>query len=390
MERFGGIQKEVYKSLQEKRYLIVLDDVWNSDVWRGLSSYLPAESNMSCRVLITTRNEHIAADARSDCYKLQLLDEAKSWELFRNKLGSAAATWKDLEEFKKGIIAKCKGLPLSIVVLGGLLSLKDLTLDSWRKVLKSIDWHLSQGPHSCLGILALSYNNLPSYMKPCFLYCGVFPEDSEIKASKLISLSIAEGFVQKRGKETLEETAEDYLFELIQRSMIQVADTKVDGRVKSYCIHDLLRDLVISEGKEEKLFKVNENIDVINGLPASVRRLILNTHHQITSSSHLQNSNLLSLILNILLTSKGGKVVRFQKCHKLLRVLHVNAMQRGYFPLEISRKMRELIHLKYLCLSGFGPMMIIRLPPSIEGLVNLQTLDSTNQHIYIPHTICKL
>ena len=56
-------------------------------------------------MLITTRNEHIAVDARSDCYKLQLLDEDKSWELFLNKVGSAAATWAGLEEFKEGIVA---------------------------------------------------------------------------------------------------------------------------------------------------------------------------------------------------------------------------------------------------------------------------------------------
>ena len=119
----------------------------------------------------------------------------------------------------------------------------------------------------------------------------------------MIILWIAEGFIQKRGKETLEETVQDYLSELIQRSMIQVADTSVDGRVKSCRMHDLLQDLAISEGKEEKLFEVDENIDVINGLPTSVRRLIINTHHQITSSPHLQNSNLRSLILNILPTS---------------------------------------------------------------------------------------
>ncbi|KAL6323147.1 hypothetical protein AAG906_027422 [Vitis piasezkii] len=91
--------------------------------------------------------------------------------------------------------------------------------------------------------------------EPCFLYCGVFPEDSEIKASKLIRLWVAEGFVQKRGKETLEDIAEDYLNELIQRSMIQVADTRDDGRVKSCRIHDLLRDLAISEAKEEKFLR---------------------------------------------------------------------------------------------------------------------------------------
>lgn len=256
--------EEVKKCLQGKRYLIVLDDVWFTDVWHRLSPYLPAELNKS-RVLITTRNQGIALDAHSDCHELQPLGEKESWDLFLNKVRSAG-----LEEFKKEILEKCKGLPLAIVVLGGLLSLKDLTQHSWRKVLDSKDWHLSQGPDSCLGVLALSYNNLPSYLKPCFLYCGVFPEDSEIKASKLIKLWVAEGFVQKRGKETVEDIAEDYLNELIQRGMIQVADTRADGRVKSCRIHDLLRDLAISEAKEEKLFEVDENIGV-DVLPTSVR-----------------------------------------------------------------------------------------------------------------------
>ncbi|KAJ9678203.1 hypothetical protein PVL29_022942 [Vitis rotundifolia] len=375
--------EEVYKCLQGKRYLIVLDDIWNIDVWRRLRSYFPAESNKS-RVY-TTRREDIAVDAHSDCYKLQLLGEKESWELFLNKVGSAAVlTWPGLEEFKKEIVAKCKGLPLTIVVLGGLLSLKDRTRDSWLKVLKSMDWHLSQGPDSCLGILALSYNDLPSYLKPCFLYCGVFPEASEIKASKLIRLWVAEGFVQKRGKETLEDIAEDYLCELIQRSMIQVADTRVDGRVRSCRIHDLLRDLAISEAKEEKLFEVDENIDV-DVLPTSVRRLISNINQ--TISLHLQNSNLRSLILNRPLTDEEG--VFLHKYPKLLRVLHVDLVQNAtLYDLKLPGKIGELIHLKYLCLRGIE--WSTELPPSIGGLVNLQTLDSGYNYIIIPHTIWKL
>ena len=120
------------------------------------------------------------------------------------------------------------------------------------------------------------------YLKPCFLYCGVFPEDSEIKASKLIRLWVAEG-----GKETLEDVAEDYLNDLIQRGVIQVADTNAYGRVKSCRMHDLLLDLAISEAKEEKLFEVDENMDV-DVLPTSVCRLI-NINQ--TISPHSQNSN---------------------------------------------------------------------------------------------------
>ena len=187
---------------------------------------------------------------------------------------------------------------------------------------------------------------------------------------------VAEGFVQKRGKETQEDIAEDYLYELIQRSMIQVADTRDDERVKSCRIHDLLRDLAISEAKEEKLFEVDENIDV-DMLPTSVRRLIDNINQ--TNSPHL--------ILNKSIDE--GDEVCLHKCSKLLRVLLVDLVQnRSIFVTIPSGKTGELIHLKYVCLS-LGTR-IGRLPPSISRLVNLQTLDSRDNYIQIPHTIWKL
>ncbi|RVX09928.1 hypothetical protein CK203_012811 [Vitis vinifera] len=51
---------------------------------------------------------------------------------------------RELEELGKKIVAKCKGLPLAVVVLGGLLSTKEKTKPSWEKVLASIEWHLDQ------------------------------------------------------------------------------------------------------------------------------------------------------------------------------------------------------------------------------------------------------
>ena len=101
--------------------------------------------------------------------------------------------------------------------------------------------------------------------------------------------------------------------------MIQVVDTRADERVKSCRIHDLLRDLAISEAKEEKLFEVDENIDV-DVLPTSVRRLIDNINQ--TNSPHLKNSNIRSLILNRSIDE--GDEVCLHKCSKLLRVLHVD------------------------------------------------------------------
>ncbi|RVW81269.1 Disease resistance protein RPP13 [Vitis vinifera] len=247
-----------------------MDDVWSIEAWSSLRSYLP-ESRNGSKVLMTTRNKEIAAqanphevvghtDSQALVYELRIMDGNESWELFLKKTFGArdstpVSLSKALEELGRKIVAKCKGLPLADCGVRRLIvdEREDRTIMGesackYRLASKS-------RPGVMFGILALSYNDLPYYLKSCFLYCGIFPEDSEIKASKLIHLWIAEGFVQRRGKEKLEDIAEDFLYELIHRSMVQVARKKANGRVMSCRIHDLLRDLAISEARDANFLR---------------------------------------------------------------------------------------------------------------------------------------
>ena len=383
---------EVRKYLDERRYLIVLDDVWSIQVWNRLCLYLP-KSNGS-RVLITTRNQQIALDAHATPYQLCPLGEKESWELFLKKTfptGSRSTISQvvcpaELEDVGKKITGKCKGLPLAIVVSGGLLSRKEKTPSSWEKILRSMEWHLSQGPESCMGILALSYRDLPYFLKSCFLYCGVFPEDCEIEASKLIQMWVAEGFVQARGEETVEEdVGEDYLEELIHRSMIQVVERERDGRVKSCRMHDLLRDLAISKAKDSKFFEVRGNIFAY---PFNPRRLI--AHDSQNISQHLSNCHRLrSLICSIHIPQ-----VNFWSClrsAKLLTVLDLTLTadpDREIPEMKLPKEIGEFIHLKYF--RFLGPRGT-RFPWSIGRLINLETLDLRhNIDLDIPFSIWKL
>ena len=352
------------KILEGKKYLVVLDDIWSIKVWDELISCFPESSNG--KVLITTRNREIASHANSQLYQLRPLDESKSWELFLKKTFQNPSTTPDvltaeLKDLGKKMTAKCDGLPLAIVALGSLLSRKDKTILSWEKVLKSLKWHLNQGPESCFGILALSYNDLPYYLKSCFLYCGLFPEDSEIKVSKLFQMWIAEGFVQRRGDEMVEEVAGDYLEELVDRSMIRVVKQKSNGGIKSCRIHDLLRDLAISEAKDSKFFEVYENTDYTS--PISVRRLT--THHKKEIVHHINGSRLRSLIGFSWTDSLTSRLAP-----KLLTVLDVVLSTK--LKITLPKEIGELIRLKYMSLRGGKEL---RLPESIGRLVNLQTLD---------------
>ncbi|CBI38088.3 unnamed protein product, partial [Vitis vinifera] len=288
---------------------------------------------------------------------------------------------RELEELGKKIVANCGGLPLAIVVLGGLLSRKEKTPLSWQKVLDSLTWHLNQGPDSCLGVLALSYNDMPYYLKSCFLYCGLFPEDSEIWTEKLIRLWVAEGFIQRRGEEIAEDIAEDHLQELVHRSMIQVADKSFDGRVMSCRMHDLLRDLAISEAKDTKFFEGYESIDSTS--PVSVRRLTIHQGKK-TNSKHLHTSRSLRSFICFSVCFQKNILRSLHRRVKLLTVLDLEGMTINTIPEGIG----ELIHLKYLCLKR---TRIKRLPSSIGRLTNLQTLDFRSTSIeIIPSTIWKL
>ena len=345
-------------------------------------------------MLITTRNQQIALDAYAKLYQLLPLGEKESWELFLKKTfptGSRSTISQvvcpaELEDVGKKITGKCKGLPLAIVVSGGLLSRKEKTPSSWEKILRSMEWHLSQGPESCMGILALSYRDLPYFLKSCFLYCGVFPEDCEMKASKLIQMWVAEGFVQARGEETVEEdVGEDYLEELIHRSMIQVVKRKWDGRVKSCRMHDLLRDLAISKAKDSKFFEVRGNIFAY---PFNPRRLI--AHDSQNISRHLSNCHRLrSLICSIHIPQ-----VNFWSClrsAKLLTVLDLTLTadpDRERPEKKLPKEIGEFIHLKYF--RFLGPRKT-RFPWSIGRLINLETLDlRDNLYLDIPFSIWKL
>ena len=348
-------REDIKKFLKEKKYLVVLDDIWSIKVRDELISCFPESSNG--KVLITTRNQEIASHANSQLYKLRLLNKTESWDLFLKKIVVPA----ELEDLGKKMTAKCHGLPLAIVALGSLLSRKDKTTSSWRKVLESLEWHLNQGPESCFGILALSYNDLPYYLKSCFLYCGLFLEDSEIKVSKLFQMWIAEGFVQRRGDEMVEEVAGDYLEELVDRSMIRVVKQKSNGGIKSCRIHDLLRDLAISEAKDSKFFEVYENTDYTS--PISVRRLT--THHKKEIVHHINGSRLRSLIGFSWTDSLTSRLAP-----KLLTVLDVVLSTK--LKITLPKEIGELIRLKYMSLRGGKEL---RLPESIGRLVNLQTLD---------------
>ena len=382
--------------LKNKRYLLVMDDIWKTEAWNEVSSAFLDNLNGS-RILITSRIKEVAVHASSlnsthvPPYEIPFLKEDKSWELFTKKVFRGATCPPELETLGRQIVKSCHGLPLAIVVLGGLLANKEKTHRTWSKLIGHVNWYLGQDTSSCRDILALSYDYLPRRLKPCFLYLGIYPEDFEIPMRQLIRLWIAEGFIQQTRNRNMEDVAEDYLEELIDRSLIQVATKRLDGGVKTCRIHDLLRDLCISESAEEKFLEVHSDVK-LSPMCKSRRISIHYANYLDISSNPCEPSNCRSLIsfggvdtLEIPLDKSYLK--RLCRSNKLVRV--VELMNMGICCL-IPNEIENLILLRYLSIQSCRLHVI---PDSICNLWNLEMLDMRNSTIkskFLPKGIWKL
>ncbi|GMP93046.1 hypothetical protein CsSME_00043037 [Camellia sinensis var. sinensis] len=255
----------LYKSLKGRTYFIVMDDIWDTRAWLDLKICFPNDNNGS-RILFTSRHEDVALQAKPNNPPLSLrfLTHNESWDLFQHKVfGKRENCPPELVEIGKQITNKCQGLPLSIVVVAGIFINEEKSQDRWKQVGETLKSNLAANPQACMKTLALSYIHLPGHLKPCFLYFGAFPEDFQIPLWKLIWLWIAEGFIQKIGEKSLEDVAEEYLMDLIARSLVLVTRRAYDGGIKECSIHDLLRDFCLRKSEEEYFLQQISGINKI-------------------------------------------------------------------------------------------------------------------------------
>ncbi|GER53548.1 disease resistance protein [Striga asiatica] len=253
----------LYKILFGRRYLIVMDDIWGTNVWDKVKPFFP-ENNNGSKVLISTRLLNVASQLDGpDYFQMPFLNPEKSWKLLCRCVFGEQEWPPELEDIGKVIAGNCGGLPLSIVVVGGLLAKSEQTRENWQHVLENLSSivNLEEDKH-CFRILQLSYNQLPVHLKPCFLY---MMEDHIIHVPTLIKLWVDEGFVKPVAGKSLESIAREvYLHGLVIRNLILVREWGYTRRVKRCAIHDLLRDLCIKEAEKNKFFRTTQNLNNVH------------------------------------------------------------------------------------------------------------------------------
>ncbi|KAL0319417.1 UNVERIFIED_CONTAM: putative late blight resistance proteinR1A-10 [Sesamum angustifolium] len=273
-----GLGEMLYKTLCGRRYLIVMDDIWSTETWNNVKLFFP-NNNSESRIMVTNRLANLAWKiSGSRGLKVNFLDKSKSWDLFCNIVfGEEDNCPLELEETGKTIVENCKGLPLSVIVIGGLLAKSEKTQDFWEYIAENLSSVVNlEDNERCLRILYMSYKELPVHLKPCFLYMGVFPKDNMTYVSRLKKLWVAEGFLKSISGKSLEEAAEEYLNNLIDRNLIVPLMMGSSGKIKLCSMHDLLRDLCLREAQKEKFLSSLE----IGQATTIHRRIVV---HQISS-----------------------------------------------------------------------------------------------------------
>uniref|UniRef100_A0A8R7PUI4 Disease resistance protein RGA3 n=2 Tax=Triticum urartu TaxID=4572 RepID=A0A8R7PUI4_TRIUA len=375
------LQETLSRVLRGKRYLLVLDDVWNEDYDKWLS-YRAAliSGGLGSKIVVTTRNENVGRIMGGlEPYKLQQLSDDDSWSVFKSHAfrDGDCSTYPQLEVIGRQIVKKLKGLPLASKALGSLLFCK-ADEEEWKGILRSDIWELPADKNNILPALRLSYNHLPPHLKQCFAFCSVYPKDYIFSKEKLVKIWLALGFIRQSRKKIPEDSGNADFNELVSRSFFQPYK-------ENYVMHDAMHDLAISVSMEhcERFEDGTRYKNAIKTRHLSFPCTGAGTKH----FDPLYGFRKLRTL--ILMHGYNSKISRFPDGVfmklQFLRVLDMHG--RGLK--ELPESIGNLKQLRFLDLSSTE---IKTLPASIVKLYNLQIMKLNNCSSLreVPHGITKL
>ena len=272
----GNTEQKLRSYLEDKRYLIVLDNVWNKQAYTPIVNLLP-NNDKGSRIILTSRKSHVV-DNPDYTHKLDGLIEKESWDLFCIRAFHGRhlkACPQELIEVSKKILKRCDGLPLAIAAVGSLLSKRQLVEREWDNFLQSLGSELGSNSNLPIvsRILQPSFMDLPDHLRSCFLYFSIFPEDQAVSRGRLIRSWMAEGFLQEIEAKSPEEVAESYLNELIGQSLVRASAVESDGRVRSCQILRLHHEFIVPLLKEGNFVTVIDENSPPRSPDAKARRL---------------------------------------------------------------------------------------------------------------------
>ncbi|KAG5227323.1 disease resistance protein [Salix suchowensis] len=371
LQELDPLQQRLQQKLTGKKFLLVLDDVWDDydDRWSKLKEVLRSGAKGSA-VLVTTRMEMVAHRmATAFVQHMERLSEEDSWELFqRLAFGMRRKEERvQLEAIGVSIVKKCGGVALALKALGNLMRLKD-TEDQWMAVKESEIWDLREEASKILPALRLSYTNLSAHLKQCFAFCSIFPKDHVMTREKLVALWMANDFICCRGEKGLHFRGIDIFNELVGRSFLQ--EVQDDGFGNITCkMHDLMHDLAQSIMSRE-CFLIEGNTKF------QISKTVRHVGAYGRLSFAPEDKDIKSRSLRSILLSSDRSPVNDDALLCFTQQKHLRALDIGFCRTNtLPKSICDLKHLRFLDVSNSS---IQNLPESITSLQNLQTLDLRN------------
>ncbi|MED6176487.1 hypothetical protein PIB30_088652 [Stylosanthes scabra] len=336
---FNSIQDALKEELSKKKFFIVLDDDFLAPFRYGAKG---------STILLTTREANVGSVVQTNFHLhcLEPLSEDYCWSVFAANASFPESNGNPtLEGIGKKIARKCDGLPLAAETLGCLCRKQDA--EEWEKFLRSEIWGFSINDSKIIPALLVSYYQLPSYLKRCFVYSSLFPKDYQFGKDELILLWMAQDLLRPPNKgDSLEEVGCKCFEELTSRLFFKKLQDDDDDDDDYFVMHDLLHDLAIflagdfycrieelSEEQEEKKVLTRHFSNFERG---SLDHPISKVFNSIAKMESLRTSLYLEDLLSL-----ESTVSKF----KYLRVLSFSKLD--VLPDSIG----ELIHLRYLNLS---------------------------------------
>jgi Leucine-rich repeat (LRR) protein len=360
----GKLKEEIHG----KKYLLVLDDVWNADLgkWSELKEVLMGGASGS-RILVTTRSEMVARISGTiRSYPLRRLEEDDSWSLLKQlafEKGQEPEETSSIAAVGREILKMCSGVPLAIRTIGSLLRFKNSGAE-WLSFKEKELSKISQNAYDILPILKLSYDHLPTHLKQCFAFCSLFPGDYKIDRSTLIKLWMAQDFFKlSHQNRCLEDVGDEYFMDLLWRSFFQEAEMDEFGDVVGCKMHGLMHDLAIS--------LAGSLITTLNhGSNYKARHVSFGCDINLSYEVQMCEPSRVRTFICFCDDYSGPKIdcEAIFSSFQFLRVLDMHKRNLDSVP----RSIKKLKYLRYLDLSS--NYNIKKLPDSITWLQNLQTL----------------
>ncbi|GJN07274.1 hypothetical protein PR202_ga25093 [Eleusine coracana subsp. coracana] len=376
-----GIRKHL-----TKRFLIVLDDVWeeNERRWDKLFAPLRCTEIMGNVVLVTTRIKSVTkiTNIMEQQINLTGLKEDVFWLFFKRCIfgDENYQGRRKLQKIGKEIVARLRGNPLAAKTVSTLLK-RRLEEGYWQRISDGDEWKLQEDNDDIMPALMLSYNHLPYHLQRLFSYCSLFPKGYKFNKDQLVHIWIALGFTTN-GRKRPEDTGSDYFDDLVDRSFFEKIEQTQESAF--YLMHDLIHDLAQSISADECLTVDGSGPPVASPYVSHISIWTESAYKKNQNGkiernetfekglTAIQSSDILRSLDSLVIIGSYGKTLPIIYAEILGQLKYVRVLRLSADILQSS--IANFIHLRYLELrSTEGTLKC--LPKSLCRLYHLQVLD---------------